>query len=120
MMSSKSSLQNMVFSISPYHTSNGQAERHVQNVKKFLREMIDRNSFRTQAETDAVTEYLFSYRRAPNVSTGESPAFLFLERQIRSKLDLICPQKSLDIPICREFSIEQVVLFRNYSGTLNG
>lgn len=83
--------------------------------------MIDRNSFRTQAETDAVTEYLFSYRRAPNVSTGESLAFLFLKQQIRSKLDLICPQKSLDnIPTYREFSIEQVVLFRNYSGTLNG
>lgn len=73
----------------PYHpATNGQAERYVQTVKKALKAMGTTAS-NLQAN---INEFLQQYRKAPHTETGESPAKLFLGRNIRTRLDLVRPQ----------------------------
>lgn len=73
----------------PYHpATNGQAERYVQTVKKALKAM-GTTSHTLQANTN---EFLQQYRKSPHAETGESPAKLFLGRNIRTRLDLLRPQ----------------------------
>lgn len=65
------------FTSAPFHpASNGQAERFVYTVKPALRSM----KLGHYTVQDSLNSFLFSYRRAPNVTTGESPASLFLKR----------------------------------------
>ncbi|XP_053699483.1 uncharacterized protein K02A2.6-like [Sabethes cyaneus] len=73
----------------PYHpATNGQAERYVQTVKNALKSMGS-TSNTLQANT---YEFLQQYRKVPHSETGESPAKLFLGRNIRTRLDLVRPQ----------------------------
>lgn len=73
----------------PYHpATNGQAERYVQTVKKALKAMETTNST-LQAN---INKFLQQYRKAPHAETEQSPAKLFLGRNIRSRLDLVRPQ----------------------------
>ncbi|XP_055608550.1 uncharacterized protein K02A2.6-like isoform X2 [Uranotaenia lowii] len=73
----------------PYHpATNGQAERYVQTVKRALKAMGTTNST-LQAN---LNKFLMQYRKAPHTETGESPAKLFLGRNIRTRLDLVRPQ----------------------------
>lgn len=41
--------------------------------------------------------FLFSYRRSPNIKTGESPAKRFLNREIRSRLNILKPDPIKDV-----------------------
>ena len=70
----------------PYHpNSNGLAERAVRTVKSGLKK-IKGDSFRVR-----LCRFLLNYRRAPTTSTEVSPALRMLGRNIRSRLDLLCP-----------------------------
>lgn len=73
----------------PYHpATNGQAERYVQTVKRALKAM---HSSSTTLQSN-LNKFLLQYRKVPHSETGEPPAKLFLGRNIRSRIDLVCPQ----------------------------
>ncbi|KYN29369.1 Uncharacterized protein K02A2.6 [Trachymyrmex cornetzi] len=75
--------------IAPYHPStNGQAERYVQTTKDKLKRMATTPSTIRQD----LNEFLRQYRKAPHSTTGQSPAQLFLGRNLRTRLDLVRPQ----------------------------
>lgn len=72
----------------PFHpASNGQAERYVFTFKQALKSL---KNYQGDMQKRLNT-FLYTYRRAPNVTTNESPAKLFLGREIRSKLDILRP-----------------------------
>lgn len=73
----------------PYHPStNGQAERYVGTVKDSLHKM---QTTKATLQQD-LNKFLKQYRRAPHSTTGQSPAQLFLGRNIRTRLDLVRPE----------------------------
>ncbi|XP_035896692.1 uncharacterized protein K02A2.6-like [Anopheles stephensi] len=73
----------------PYHpATNGQAERYVQTVKRALRAMGTTSS---NLQTN-INQFLQQYRKVPHSETGESPAKMFLGRNIRTRLDLVRPR----------------------------
>ena len=70
----------------PYHpSSNGLAERAVRVVKRGLRK-VTKGSLRSRLAT-----VLFTYRLAPQSTTGLSPSELLLGRRPRTRLDLLRP-----------------------------
>ncbi|XP_046562530.1 uncharacterized protein K02A2.6-like [Haliotis rubra] len=72
----------------PYHpATNGQAERLVQSFKQSMRasENSDGNVEKK------VAQFLLAYRAAPHCVTNETPAKLFLGRELRTRLDLLKP-----------------------------
>ncbi|XP_031355110.1 uncharacterized protein K02A2.6-like [Photinus pyralis] len=102
----------------PYHpASNGQAERYVQMLKKGLRCMADE-----PGDLDLkLDRLLIQYRKAPNSTTGQSPAELMFGRQIRTKLDLMkrdltteMNENSSNEPVSREFVSGDKVQIRSY------
>ena len=71
--------------VAPYHPrSNGQAERFVQTFKQFFK-VEDSDSI-----MQSLVRFLSSYRTTPN-STGQTPAELFLNHRLRTRLDLMRP-----------------------------
>lgn len=114
----------------PYHPStNGQAERFVQTLKQAIRaSRSDGGS--PQAKLD---RFLLAYRNARHAVTGESPATLFLKRQLHMRLDNLRPnverryaerlhhqtgyrgQRS-SVDKLREFSVGDSILARDYLG----
>uniref|UniRef100_A0A7I4YY53 RNA-directed DNA polymerase n=1 Tax=Haemonchus contortus TaxID=6289 RepID=A0A7I4YY53_HAECO len=73
----------------PFHPqSNGQAERFVDTFKRNFKKMKESSS-----PTEALQNFLQTYRRTPCPSApgGQSPAELFLGRQIRTRLNLLKP-----------------------------
>ncbi|XP_054259583.1 uncharacterized protein K02A2.6-like [Macrosteles quadrilineatus] len=100
----------------PYHpSSNGQAERFVQTVKKSLKCM--------EKEPGTIDEkihrFLMQIRQAPN-STGTSSYFLMFNRKIRTYLSLLKPRGKHEPTspkgIMRRFNPGDRVQVRNYSG----
>ncbi|XP_058448901.1 uncharacterized protein K02A2.6-like [Malaya genurostris] len=72
----------------PYHpATNGQAERYVQTVKQALKAMGTTKSTLKKN----INEFLCQYRRTAHSETTESPAKLFLGRNIMTRLDLVRP-----------------------------
>lgn len=77
----------------PYHAaSNGQCERFVSSMKQCLRTLAGTSGTPQQK----LNKFLAAYRRAPHVTTGVSPASLFLKRELRSLLDLGRPNFTTD------------------------
>ncbi|XP_018396143.1 PREDICTED: uncharacterized protein K02A2.6-like [Cyphomyrmex costatus] len=104
--------------IALYHpATNGQTERYVQTVKNALATMgTTPGSLQSN-----LNQFLQQYRKAPHVTTGQSPAQLFLGRNIRTRIDLVRPdnlhmnntekrQATLNLSF-REFQSKQTVYF---------
>ena len=73
--------------VAPYHPrSNGQAERFVQTFKQFFK-AEDSDSI-----MQSLARFLFSYRTTPNSTTGQTPAELFQNHRLRTRLDLMRPE----------------------------
>ena len=75
----------------PYHPqSNGAAENTVQIVKNVIKKAL-------YAHKDidlALQRFLFDHRTTAHCTTGESPAKLMFGRNVRTRFDLIMPDKS--------------------------
>ena len=72
--------------VAPYHPrSNGQAERFVQTFKQYFK-VEDSDSV-----MQSLARFLFSYWTTPNSTTGQTPAELFLNHRLRTRLDLMHP-----------------------------
>ena len=70
----------------PYHpSSNGLAERAVQTVKQGLKKL------REGSVKDRVARFLFTYRNAPQSTTGNSPAELLFGRKLNTRFDQLKP-----------------------------
>ncbi|XP_060063528.1 uncharacterized protein K02A2.6-like [Ylistrum balloti] len=72
----------------PYHPrTNGLAERFVQTFKQGLKSALkDNGSIQRKLQC-----FLMSYRNTPQSTTGETPASLFMGRNLRTRLDLLRP-----------------------------
>ena len=111
----------------PYHpASNGAAERMVQTMKQSLRAGISQGISIEQS----LMKFLLQYRITPHAITGVSPSYLFLGREIRTRLDLLHPdvtsrvqarqlsqKDAVDrhrLAIAHGFPIGQQVMARNF------
>ena len=110
----------------PYHpASNGLAERAVQTFKSAIKRSTE-GSLETR-----IQRFLFDYRITPHSTTGISPANLLMNRQPKSKLDLVVPNLSKRVTDvqdkqkqlhdqhakCRRFNPGDKVLARSYNDT---
>ena len=78
--------------VAAYHqSSNGQAERYVQIVKKGLK----RNSTGNLQET--LDDILMVHRSSPSTATGKTPSQLFLGREMQVKLDVLKPRLNIEV-----------------------
>ncbi|XP_032879397.1 uncharacterized protein K02A2.6-like [Amblyraja radiata] len=105
----------------PYHpATNGLAERFVQTFKKALKAM-KHEDLPMQHKLD---NFLFNYRNAVHAVTGQSPAMVFFNRQLGSKLDLVRPDLRRQVEqkvfhcapqrLTRSFQVGEAVLARDY------
>ena len=107
---------------SPYHPStNGLAERFVRTLKAAMKNKEIKDPHQR------LMDFLLSYRTTPHSTTNSSPCELFMQRSLRTQLDLLRPE--LEETVChkqaeqkkghdhhtrrREFFIGQRVLVRN-------
>jgi len=109
----------------PYHPStNGLAERFVQTFKCAMK------ASKKESGTiiKKLSNFLMGYRITKHATTNETPAKLFLGRQLPSRLDLLKPdvqrrvdssrwkQSELRQTSCRTFSLGDCVAIRDYRG----
>ncbi|XP_045765544.1 uncharacterized protein K02A2.6-like [Maniola jurtina] len=74
----------------PYHpASNGAAENAVRTIKKAIKKAVGQN----MNVMSFVNTFLLHYRNTEHCTTGVSPASLMLGRRLRTKLDMIRPDK---------------------------
>ena len=72
----------------PYHpSSNGEAERAVRTFKTSMKTMKSEPGTMNQK----IARFLLSYRSSPHSTTNVSPAELFLNRKIRTRLAIMRP-----------------------------
>lgn len=105
----------------PFHpATNGLAERLVQTLKQGLRaSKRDGGTMQTR-----LSRFLTAYRNTPHATTGESPAVLMFGRSLRTRLDLMKPNrreevlnkqaKMLHVGRERQVSTGQQVMVRDY------
>ncbi|GBM18023.1 Uncharacterized protein K02A2.6, partial [Araneus ventricosus] len=103
---------------SPYFpNSNGQAERFVRTFKDAMRQAkIDFGS-----RDYKLQKFLLQYRKTPHSTTHQSPAMMFLGRDIRTRLNLLRPnetpyEKATDSPV-RQFDVGDKVAILDFSNT---
>lgn len=70
----------------PYHaTANGQAERFVQTFKQSMLAMKNEPGYLNEK----IANFMLSYRNTVHATTHETPVKLFLNRNLRTRLDLL-------------------------------
>ena len=107
-----------------YHQStNGQVERYVQILKKGLK----LNSKSAASSQEVVDEILMFHRSTPSRATGETPAKIFMGREIQTRIDVMKPQRveivKSTVPyknkyrqsVIRNLGVGDIVQMRNYS-----
>uniref|UniRef100_A0A1Y1NHT7 RNA-directed DNA polymerase n=1 Tax=Photinus pyralis TaxID=7054 RepID=A0A1Y1NHT7_PHOPY len=95
----------------PYHpSSNGQAERLVQEAKKMLSK-LSQGDWRTK-----LARMLLSQHTTPSTVTGVSPAELLFKRKLRTCLDRIHPDFVRDMKLKQETLMEQSKPPREFKG----
>lgn len=102
----------------PYNpATNGQAERFVQTLKQALGRM----KCDTLNINLALSKMLLQYRSMSHAITNKSPAEMFLERKLYTRLDLIFPTKEEQTAnhskINKYFVCDKRVACRNYTAT---
>jgi len=101
----------------PYNpATNGQAERFIQTLKQALK--------RTHCDSSnldvVLSRILLQYRITPHATTNKSPAEIFLNRKLRTRLDLIIPSEQTENiasnpQACKYFICGERVACRNYT-----
>jgi transposase InsO family protein len=82
------------FKSAPYHpATNGLAERFIQTFKNSMRAMKDENRDINQK----IANFLLTYRNTPYSTTNETPAKLFLGRNLRTRLSLLKPNIQINV-----------------------
>lgn len=83
----------------PYHPqSNGAAERFVQTAKNSIKKMIGMEINPTKkALNKIIATFLQEYRATPHPTTEQSPAKLFLKREIKTNLEMILSRDQIQI-----------------------
>ena len=72
----------------PYHPfSNGAAERFVQTFKSAMKA----GSHENRTLPHCLENFLLTYRTSPHATTNQPPCILFLNRSLRTRLDLLRP-----------------------------
>ena len=109
----------------PYHpSSNGLAERFVQTFKRAMK-ASERDG---RPLSHRLAEFLLTYRATPHATTGVSPSSLFLQRQIRTRFDLLKPDVKRHVQLkqsqqktyhdrhsrLRQFQVGQPVMAKNF------
>ena len=108
----------------PYHpASNGLAERFVRTFK----EAMKAGNATAKSVHKKLVNFLLRYQATPHPTTGRTPASLFLNRDLRTQLNLLKPDcekqvfnsqsKNIDRnghALTRELSVGQAVMARNY------
>ena len=109
----------------PYHpATNGLAERFVQSLKQSLKATLSSGLSLTQR----LSNFLMTYRSSVHSTTGVTPSSLFLQREIRTRFDLLRPdsevhvgakqtQQKVDHDLRahgREFSVGDLVFAKNF------
>lgn len=98
-----------IFTAPGFPASNGQAESAVKIIKKGVRAALnERNNIDLKV---AINNLLFDYRTTPHTSTLESPAKLFLNREIRNRFSLIKPPTTVET-----IENNQRTQIKNYNG----
>ena len=86
----------------PYKPStNGEAEKAVQTFKRYLKKSNGKENLKLK-----LCQFLMQYRITPHVTTGLAPAELFLKRNIKTRLDLLKPDKASEMN--KRFQAQQV------------
>ena len=111
--------------VAPYHpSSNGAAERAVQTVKNSLK-ATEKDGGSLQRR---LSKFLMTYRTTPHASTGKTPAESLYGRNLRTRLDLLRPDRDLQRAESQEqmaanvggtpraFSCGQEIWVRSYTG----
>ena len=109
------------FKSAPHHpATNGLAERFVQTFKKSIKAMAKE----TVTLQHKVDNFLFVYRNSVHSTTNQTPAMLFMNRPLRSRIDLLKPNlrrevqnkqfNTLSSEAARSFDVGQQVLARDY------
>ena len=86
--------------IPAYHpASNGAAERSVGVLKKALKTQVfdAKHKGKKLSLEHRLANFLIVYRNTPQTTTKESPAVLFLKRQLRSRLTLVKPNQESQV-----------------------
>lgn len=83
----------------PYHPqSNGAAERFVQTAKNAIKKMIGSEINPTKKILNKIIEiFLQEYRATPHAATEQSPAKLFLKREIKTNLEMIINKEQIHL-----------------------
>lgn len=117
-----------IFTAPGFPATNGQAESAVKIIKKGIKTMTDANVTKEELSKN-ICKILSDYRVTQQTTTGESPAKLFLKRQVKHRLDLLRPPTQVKIAelkkkkqiedhkssTVREFAIQETVWSRDFS-----